>query len=219
MIDRVAAHCRKQLSAAHIVRACSFCLPVIAVVQACYISCFLKMPIPIEQPVVLVFGALFAAVRLRGEAVIMLQRITSFYLISVPVSQLSAQYFSFSFWRADVSVSHSTVVLSLAAAGYFLGRVSTSDTSDDAGKTDVIIAWLFALAIIVIHMVFLTIVLMQFFGYGYERNLSVLGNLALYFLLFLALWRNLGVPRFRQCVGLVLTIFYLAVSVASRGLA
>jgi hypothetical protein len=217
MIDQVVANCRKQLSTAHVTKACGLCLPVMAVVQACYINLSSKMPIPIEQPAILVFGALFVVAALKGEAAIILQKVTGFYLISVPVNQLSAQYFSLPFWMADISLSHSAVILALCAAGYFVGRVDTNGASDDVRTANMTHAWLFALALIVAHMVFLAPVLVKVYGYGYERNPSVLGNLALYFMLFLTLWRSLGRLRFRQCVGLMLAIFYLVATVGKYG--
>jgi hypothetical protein len=49
----------------------------------------------------------------------------------------------------------------------------------------------------------------KFYGYGYERNLSTVGNLMLYLLLFILLWEKLGNLRFRRSAGLVLALFYL----------
>ena len=216
MIDQV-ANCRKQLSTTHVGKACGLCLPVIAVVQACYINLSSKMPIPIEQPAVLVLGALFVIAAPKGEAAILLQRVVSFYLISVPVNRVSTQYFSLPFRIVEISLSQSAVILLLCAAGYFLGRVDRNDAPGDVRTANMTFAWLFALGLIVAHMVFLTPVLAKVYGYGYERNPSVLGQLTLYFLLFVTLWQDLGELRFRQGVGLILAIFYLVATVGKYG--
>jgi hypothetical protein len=79
------------------------------------------------------------------------------------------------------------------------------------GKTDILIGWELASLIMIAHMLLLSLILNKFYGYGYERNLGVLGNLCLYFLLFILLWDELGRYRFRLCAGLILAVFYLAV--------
>jgi hypothetical protein len=146
----------------------------------------------------------------------MLQTIMGFYLVSTVVSQLSSQYFPLSFLSVDISVSYSTVVLLLCAVGHFLGKVNSTDTHRGIGRANIIYGWVLALTIIVAHMVLLSLILNKFYGYGYERNLNVLGNLCLYFLLFIVLWEKLSSLLFRQGVGLILTVFYLAAIFANR---
>ena len=218
MIKQVTASCRKQRRIEPIVKAFGFCLPVIAVILACCISFFSQMPIPIEKPAILVLGSLFILVPLRSEATTTLQKIMGFYLISVPVNELSSQYFSVSFLSVGFSISYSTIVLLLCTTGYFLGRVNSTNALRDVGRANIIHGWVLALAVIVVHMVLLSLILNKFYGYGYERDLSVLGNLALYFLLFIVMWEKLDLLRFRQGVGLILAIFYLAAIVENHGM-
>jgi hypothetical protein len=219
MTELLAASCRKQQGIPmHIgmARVFGFCLPVIAVILACCISFFSHMPISIEQPAILVLGSLLILVPFRSEAATTLQKIIGFYLIGVPVNELSSQYFSVSFLSVDISVSYSTAVLLLCVIAYLLGKVSSTNTPRGIGQTNIVHVWVLALAVIVVHIVLLSGILNEFYGYGYERSLSVLGNLALYFLLFVVLWKRLGSVRFRQCAGLILAIFYLAIVLANR---
>jgi len=218
MIEQVIASCWKQQRIRPFVKVFEFCLPLIAVILACCVSFFSQMPIPIEKPVILMLGSLFILAPFRSEAPATLQRIIGFYLSSVAVNQLSSRYFSFSFLSADISVSFSTVVLSLCAIGYFLGRLNSSNTPRVLGMANIFYGWVLALAIIVIHIVLLSLILNKFYGYGYERNLSVLGNLCLYFLLFIFLWERLNSFLFRQGIGLILMVFYLAAIFAHRQL-
>ena len=216
MTELLTASCRKQQGIGPMVKVFGFCLPVIAIILACCLSFFSHMPISIEQPAILMLGSRLILVPFRSEAATTLQKIIGFYLIGVPVNELSSQYFSLSFLSVDISVSYSTTVLLLCVIAYFLGRASSTNTLRDVGGTNIVLAWVLALAVIVVHIVLLTGILNEFYGYGYERNLSVLGNLALYFLLFIVLWKRLGGLRFRQCAGLILAIFYLAVVLANR---
>jgi hypothetical protein len=62
-------------------------------------------------------------------------------------------------------------------------------------------------------MILLTVMLDRFYGYGHERNLSVLGNLCLYFLLFITLWDKLSRVAFRQGMGFIFAAYYLAVTI------
>ena len=210
MIEQVIASSRKQQRIAPVVKVFEFCLPLIAIILACCVSFCSQMLIQIEKPAILMLGSLFVLAPFRSEAPATLQRIIGFYLSSVTVNQLSSQYFSFSFLSADVSVSYSTVVLSLCAIGYSLGRLNSTNTPQVLGMANIFYGWVFAIAIIIVHMVLLSLILNKFYGYGYEQNLSVLGNLCLYFLLFIVLWEKLGSFLFRRGIGLILTVFYLA---------
>jgi multisubunit Na+/H+ antiporter MnhC subunit len=216
MIEQHIAGSRKQQRGESMVKVFIFCLPLIAVILACCISFFSQMPIPIEKPAILMLGSLFILAPFRSQTPVTLQKIIGFYLSSVAVNQLSSQYFSFSFLAVDISISYSAVVLLLCAIGYVLGRLNSTNTPRGVGRANIIYCWVFALTIIVIHMMLLNLTLNKFYGYGYERNLNVLGNLCLYFLLFIALWKKLSSHPFRRSIGLVLTLFYLAVIFVDR---
>jgi len=210
MIEQIIASYWKQQRIRPIVKVFEFCLPLTAIILACCVSFFSQMPIPIERPVILMLGSLFILAPFRSEAPATLQRIIGFYLSSVTVNQLSSQYFSFSFLGGDISVSYSAVVLLLCATGYALRKVNSTNKLRNVRRVNIIYGWVFAIAIIVIHIVLLSLILNEFYGYGYEQNLSVLGNLCLYFLLFIVLWEKLGSFCFRRGIGLILTVFYLA---------
>ena len=217
MKDKIVAYSRRQLRTAPIVKTLAFCFPIMAVVLACSLSFSLQMPISIETPAILVLGAIFILIPLKFEIIAKLQQIIGFYLIAVAVNLLSSNYFKFPLSPAGISMSYSVVVLFLCTIGYFLEQIGSIRRPLNIGAGDIFHGWLLALVIIFIHIVLLSLVLYKFYGYGYERNLAVLGNFALYFLLFLVLWRDLHKSHLRQCIGLVMTIFYLAVIVTQQG--
>jgi len=214
MSERIVTYSRRQLRTVLIVRILAFCLPILAVVLACSLSFSLQMPISIEMPIILVFGAIFILIPLKFEVIAKLQQITGFYLIVIAVNQLSSNYFTPPLLPAGITVSYSIVVLFLCTIGYFLEKIGSIHRPLNTSDRNVLHSWLFALVIIGVHMVLLSLVLHRFYGYGHERNLAVLGNLTLYFLLFLVMWRKLYIPLLRRCLGLVMMIFYLVTTVA-----
>jgi hypothetical protein len=177
------------------------------------------MPVPITNPTVLILALLFVLIPSKSVASIStLQKIIVVYLVGVVVNELSSQYFEVPFYHLNVSISCSTIVLSLLAAGYFVGKTNLRQTTESVKRTGIMQGWVLAMVIIAVHMVLLGLMLRRFYGYGYERNLAVLGKLCLYLLLFVLLWKRLDVCRFRQTVGLILTLFYSVVIYTKVGL-
>lgn len=193
-------------------------LPLIAIILSCALSFFLKTTIPVERPGVLLLGAFLILLPFKSEALNMLQKVATFYLVSIPVNELSSQYYTLAFPSVDVDVSYSSAILLFCTIGYLAARRTSKRSSLAAEIPMVPCAWILALVVIVAHMILLSVALDIFYGYGYEYNLRVLGNLSLYFLLFIVLWRPLGLLYFRRRVALFLVLFYVAVAVVGRGL-
>lgn len=217
MIQQTVTVCHQGRRFESVANVLGFGLSFSAVVTACCIGFFTKMLIPVENPVILVLASFFVLVPFKLETLSTLQKIMCFYLFVVLVNQLSAQYFPISTPSADINVSYSIIPLLLCGLGYFaengLGHpaeVNSNSTSRISKRANISHAWVLTLIIIFVHMVCLSLVLNKFYGYGYERNLSTAGNLALYLLLFILLWKKIGSLRFRQSMGLVLTLFYVA---------
>lgn len=217
MTEWIVINNQRRLTARLIVKTLVFCFPIIAVILLCSLSLSLLMPISIETPAILVLGAIFMLIPLRSEVIAKLQQITGFYLIAVVVNQLSSNYFTIPLLSTSVSVSYSIIVLFLFSIGYFLEKIGSSHRPLNIIARDVLYAWLLALSIVIIHISLLSLVLYRFYGYGYEQNLTVLGNLTLYFLLFLVMWRSLCRSNLRCYIGLIMTIFYLIVIVEQQG--
>ena len=214
MTEQMIAACRKRRRKESVVRVFGFYLPILAVIVACCISFLSKMPIPIENPIILLLASLFILVPFKSKLSIKtLQKIIGFYLFAVLVNESSSQYFRNHFLPLDIDVSCSTVILSLCAMGFLVGRVKSTGAPRSSERTYILYSWLLVMVIIVVHMILLSLMLKNFYGYGCERNLSVLGNLCLYFLLFIFLWEKLDKLRFRQGIGLILAVFYFALIV------
>ena len=70
------------------------------------------------------------------------------------------------------------------------------------------VSWIMAVVLITVHLLALLWMLREFYGYGHEHDLKVLGHITLYLLLFIMLWPYLKHLRCRQIAGFVLAVFY-----------
>ena len=177
------------------------------VIVACGICFFSGTPIAIERPLILLLASLFILVPFKSHVTNTLQKITAFYLLAVPINELASQNFPAPL-LSGVTVSYSAIVLLLCAAGFLLGRMNSQKNRFGRDKKELLPGWALAMGIIVVHMALLAVLLGKFYGYGYEHNLSVLGNLCLCLLLFILIWEKLANLRFSQTLGLMLAAFY-----------
>jgi len=194
-----------------------FSLSATAIITACYVCLTSEMPVPIVHPEILAVASLFLLIPFASNHnAEKLQKITAFYLVSVLVNELSQQNFQLQSNAIGVTISYGFPVFLLCAIAYVAEKISAADKFHNSAIIDTLPAWLFAAAIIILHMAFLTPILIRFYGYGYERNITVLGNLCLYLLLFIALWGKLGNPCFLRFAGVILTLFYFAITFVKR---
>ncbi len=194
-----------------------FILQLSAVILAGFIDLFPDRPIPITNPEILAAGAFFILLPFKSNPSIeTLQKLTGLYLVAVLVNQTSSQYFEVSLLSADFSMSYSVVILSLCAAGFFIGRKKLSDRFGITAGDNILIGWLVAFVILIVHMILLTVMLKEFYGFGYEHSLGVAGKICLYLFLFILLWERLAGIRFQQIIGTVSAVFYFVVIVNTR---
>ena len=157
-------------------------------------------PIPVETPSILLLASLFLLVPSQSTSpMATLQKITTLFLTSVLLDEVRIGLFSLPLGPHRLQISYSVVVLLLCAIGFFLYRVRPSHRQD----ASLYQAWLWVGAIVIAHMVFLYGLLKTAYGYGYERDIHVLGSIGLYLLQFYLLWPQLERPAFRQLSGLV----------------
>jgi len=195
-----------------VVRAGAFGLPILAVVIVCARATMAGLPIVIERPAVLIAASILILAPSRREAVEIVQSIAALYLICVPINEVHLQYFPISASFLNVRVAYSTIPLALFGAGYVADRWAWRRGAGTSPPPDLRAEWLLAAGIIVIHMAVLSVLLQRFYGYGYEHDLQTLGSFALYFLVFVACWRQVRQMRMRQALGLVLLAFYVLVA-------
>ena len=215
MSDEIATQCRKE-PAAEVSMAVGFCFSLAGVVAACLLCIFSNAPIPVERPAVLLLASLLILAPFKSQVAVLLQKIVAFYLFAVVVNESASQYFHIPLVSDGVSVSYTAVVVLLCVAGYLPGRLNSRNVPAGGGKSESLWSWALALGIIIVHIGVLALLLNKFYGYGYERDLSIIGSLCLYVLLFIFMWDKLGNLRFRQAVGLVLAVFY-CVMILARG--
>jgi hypothetical protein len=180
-------------------KAAGFCFSFSAVVLTCVLLLVLKRQVAIEQPAVLLTGAVFLLLPFKQESLCLVQQVIGFYLIGVTVNETAVQHVRVSVLSADFGVSYSVFVLLVFGAGYAFGRVG----SEQRMNKQVLWAWAAAAVIVVLHVAVLAAVLERFYGYGYERDMNVLGSFCLYVLVYVMVRQHLGNRVFRCVSGAI----------------
>lgn len=209
MTEQSAIICRDKYRIESVAKVIGFGLSFSAVVAACCIGFFTEAVIPVENPTILVLASFLILVPFKSEALSSLQMMMCFYLFSILVNQISGQYFPFPISFGKIDISYSIIPLLLCGLGYLTSKVNSTNVHQFIEGKNMFYAWIVTFTIITVHIILLSLILRKFYGYGYERNLSTAGNLMLYLLLFILLWKRLGNLRFRRSMGLVLASFYL----------
>ena len=167
---------------------------------------FFSESVPVEHRSILLLASLFLIFRVRWTEVVIVQRIIGLYVIGVFVNQLSLKHLSLSFLESRLTISYGLIGAVLLCGGYLLNHPRQDNLDRSGQSVSINIGWVWAAVIICGHMFVLWFLLRRFYGYGYEHNAEILGNLSLSFLLFGFLWNQLGEARFRQLTGAILSV-------------
>ncbi|MHC4214879.1 MAG: hypothetical protein ACYSWP_16070, partial [Planctomycetota bacterium] len=151
-------------------------------------------------------SSLFLVFRFRRAEVVIVQRIIGLYLIGVCVNQLSLEYVGLSLFGCNLTISYGLICAILIGLGYVVNRHGNEVIKGQSSSVGIKSGLILASWIICGHMFVLWLLLSRYYGYGYERDAGVLGSLSLSILLFVFLWRQLGESRFRQLIGVILTV-------------
>jgi hypothetical protein len=216
MMEATVAHRRRIPDIASLGQLAAIGLPVLGALVACWLSFSSNMPVPIERPWLLGLGALAAMLPFTSPRAEVLQGISVFYLMSIPVSELSTRYFTISIAARPVGICYSVLILCLCGIGYAAGRLIPQQTDVNQKWPMLVPAYALALAVIAVHMLGLSALLTQVYGYGFERDLNTLGQVSLYLLLLLLCRRSLGCAWARRILVLGLGLGYLALAFAAR---
>jgi len=146
----------------------------------------------------------------KSNSLATLQKLIAFYLIAVIVNEISLQHFQLRILSMDLGVSWSMPVLLLFMTACIANRLGSTKKKTQPQCRHISTAWVLALVLIISHMIVLGPILHKFYGYGYRHDLPVAGNLCLYLLLFLSVWKSLDRLWLRRFTALVLALFFLA---------
>ena len=201
-MNETTAECGRSDIPVKTAKAAGLCLGLSAVVLTCVLLLVLKRQVAIEQPAVLLGGAVFLLLPFKRESLCLVQRVIGFYLIGVTVNEAAMQHVRVSVLSADFGVSYSVFVLLVFGAGYVFGRVGSEQRMNKL----VLWGWAAAAVIMVLHTAVLAAVLERFYGYGYERDMNVLGSFCLYVLLYVMVRRHLSNGVFRCVSGAIYAV-------------
>lgn len=165
----------------------------------------------VENPYILMLASVFVLLDFKEKpSVDKLQKIMLFYLVAVLVNQLSLQHLQISLGKTSLSVSRTLVILPFLAVGFVVHRAALHLPKD------LLLGWMCTCLVIVSHMMLLFLLLKKFYGYGYEHNPGVLGNLCLYILVFIFSWQQLENLPLRRCLGAILVVVFSVMTVGQR---
>ena len=171
--------------------------------------------IPVENSVVLLGFSLFLVFRFRRAEVVMVQRIIGLCLIGICVNQLSLEYVSLSLFGCTLTISYGLICAVIIGIGYLVNRPGNEVVKEQSSSFGIKSGLILGSGIICGHMFVLWLLLNRYYGYGYERNAGILGSLSVIILLFAFLWKHLGESRFRQLIGVILTLSSIVVILGS----
>jgi hypothetical protein len=181
------------------------------------VFCFFKHPIPIKTPEILLLGTIFILLPLRSKSkVVTLQKLSVFYVVSVLMNELAIEYFQISFGNTKFSISMAVVILPFFLTGFIIGQPKPLNFFFKSEYKELIFSWVLTVAVIILHMVLLFGLLNHFYGYGFEQNMTTMGHLCLYVIVFTFLWESLSAVRPRQILGIVTGLLFLAVVITRR---
>jgi len=187
----------------YLVRKGSLLLPLSGIVFCCAYNMFHRSTPPIQYPVILAFASLLLFIPAQSLPWIAFTKFIGFYLLSIPVSQITNHSFSMTLFEKTWSVSYSlTVFLLLLLTNGFQQRKTTHK------PPDLFSSWTLLAVVLATQLGVLRFLLHSYYGYGYQADLTILGHLSLFFLLFLILRSTLNNPEICRLLGLVLFLYY-----------
>jgi len=165
--------------------------------------------VEIRRPVILLAGSVFALFNFgRNNSLSIIAKIILLYIIEMFFKQLSGRSVHIGSFSVHLSL---TALVPLAVS--FICSKACQKQPVTFDKSDLLKSWAFVFAIVSLHLLFLLILLKNIYGYGYDRNLSVLANMCLYFLVFIFTWGQLDKTSFRRVTALIYTLFFIVIMV------
>lgn len=164
---------------------------------------FVQMPLPL-----LAMSAILW-VRTDKSDYTVLQSLIGTYLILVLVNEAMGLSFAVSAYGWRFYVSYGTAAVAVLIAGHCISRMSRK-TADRSGEVTPwqTGGWIAAVAIIGVHMAFVSLLLYKCYGYGYGGNLPTLARILVFLFAYVALQPVLRCHAWRRVIAVVLAVFY-----------
>ena len=164
------------------------------------------MDVTIENPLILILGAVFSAIPFKNRCqLVVIQKLVLFYLACVFVNLVSDKYFTISAWWWSVNISYGILGVVFLSGIVFLKKKTMADNERQLYR-EILVGWWIVLGIIAIHMVALFFILKGFYGYGYEHDLKSMGAVCGCFVLFVCMWAGLSLMKVRLFWGICLAV-------------
>jgi len=194
----------------YLCKAVEFVLYLLAIALACLIAAQGKISCCRSSLAILLPASLILFIPLKEELMVVIQKVVGIYLVCVLVERAATHHFVIDISRYHVNLSFSIVIVAFYLAGHLAGRFAGRREPVRIAENKYLRwAWRLTLGLIVLHMLFLGPMLRWFYGYGYERNTAVLGQIVLFYIVFMFLWRPLSYYILRGGAGVIFLIYCL----------
>ena len=173
--------------------------------------------IPVRFPAFLAMASMLLWPRFAGWTPQVLQTVVGVYLCVLPLGGIMTQSLTATLAGHTWYISWGVLVAAVTAAGH--GVQWAFQRGGKRGGTPGPLAignWVAVLAILGVHMVFVAALLEHYYGYGYEQDVQVCGQLCLLALACWALAGTVGHVMWRRCLCGGLVLYYFALAVGMR---
>ena len=168
---------------------------------------FSHSSVEIKRPVVLLAASVFSLFNFeKSKGFSVIAKIILLYIIEMFFNQLSGRFFHIQSFSINLSL---IAMLPLAVSFVFFKFQRSKLPSLEVNG--LLKSWGVVFAVIVLHMLLLSLLLKQIYGYGYEHNFGVLANMCLYFLVFVFSWEQLEGICLRRITAIVLVVFFIVI--------
>lgn len=184
-------------------------LPISALLLACVLSFQENRPISITHPSLLLLAAGFLFLPHQIKIPTELRVFIVFYLFCIPINEISSTYLVLPLRNSVIKISYSFFIVFPCIVGFLLGLIHREKAAIRSDTfSDILKAWALAIFILISHLGLLAIVLSIYYGYGYENDLRILGQICLYLFLFVLLLKIFSKEYLQKILGAILAIYY-----------
>lgn len=138
----------------------------------------------LKFPEVLLAGSLFLTIPLSNEASI-IKKLVCGYMVSVYVNLLGFRSISFDVWGFEVNVVCDVFIVAPLLGYLLLKKYSYKEMV----RCELFGAGMISIGVLLVHMGFMLVLLIIYYGYGFERDIYILWQVLKLVLVFICISR------------------------------
>lgn len=153
-----------------------------------------------NNPVLLIPFAALTIFKFKNENLSCVQNFIILYFIELVFAALTDEYFTVS--RFNLSISFSFLLTVFLVISYLWANDYRCGPGGELIKS-----WCLVFGIFLVHMSVLYLLLVNFYGFGYERNGAVISRICLHCVIFITCWKLVNHSPCRRITGIFFVIY------------